>query len=285
MGSMVVRVCGIGDEGADSLVGQVRLHERLGLRGIELRAVDGRRVHELDAAGLDRVVAAVGGAGLVVPVLDTPLGDWSTTIGRDLADDERVLRASAGAAARLGCTRLRIMSYPNDGRPEPDWRRAVVERVRALARIAEDLGVTLLHENCVGWAGAGAERTLALLDEVGSPALRLLFDTGNGLAHGYPALPFLREVIPYVDHVHVKDGRRVGGTAVFGTPGSGEVRLGECVGLLLDAGYRGWFSLEPHVALIPHLDVADDPERRARAYADCVHAFRTLVGAVPAVTG
>ena len=280
-----MRVCGIGDEGADSLAGQVGLHRRLGLRAIELRTVGGRRVHELDDPGLDAVAAALAAAGLTVPVVDTPLGDWSTTIGGDPAEDRRVLHASARAAARLGCRNLRIMSYPGDGRPEADWGRAVVERIRALADVAEQLGITLLHENCAGWAGSSASRSLMLLSEVDSPALRLLFDTGNGLAHGYPALPFLREVLPHVAHVHVKDGRRVGGKAVFGPPGSGEVRLGECVEALLAAGYDGWFSLEPHVALIPHLDVADDPGRRAVAYADCVHAFRALVSAVPAAIG
>ncbi|OLR93994.1 sugar phosphate isomerase/epimerase family protein [Actinokineospora bangkokensis] len=278
-----IRVCGIGDEAADSAAQQVAAHKQLGLDGIELRSVGGRRVHELSDPEVDRLVDLLD--GLRVPVVDTPLGDWSTSIGTDAAADAHVLGRSARVARRLGCRYLRIMSYPNDGRSEHDWRAAVVTRVRLLAGIAEGLGVTLLHENCAGWAGRSARRALDLLAEVDSPALRLLFDTGNGVAHGYPGLPFLREVLPHVEHVHVKDGRRQAGAAVFCAPGSGTAQVAECVGLLLDSGYRGWFSLEPHVGVAPHLGVADDPVRRARAYADCVHSFRSLVAGVPAAAG
>ncbi|WP_424186093.1 sugar phosphate isomerase/epimerase family protein [Actinokineospora sp. G85] len=197
-----------------------------------------------------------------------------------------MLRASARAAGEVGCSRLRVMSYPSDGRPEPAWRAAVVERMTALTAVAEQLGMTLLVENCAGWAGADPQRALDLLADVGNPALRLLFDTGNGLEHGYAALPFLEAVLPHVDHVHVKDGHRVRGRAVFGLPGAGQARLAECVGLLVGAGYTGWFSLEPHVALFPHLGLAEaDPARRVQAYADCVQAFRDLVTGVPVAAG
>ncbi|MGH8897244.1 MAG: sugar phosphate isomerase/epimerase family protein [Egibacteraceae bacterium] len=272
------RVCGIGDEAAPGLADQLRVHRDLGLSGIELRTIDGRGLHELSDGQAHAVAEAVIGAGLAVPVVDTPIGGWATTVASDFAAERALLRRAAGRAALLGCHRLRVMSYPNDGRPEPDWRAEALRRMRTLTGLAADLGVTLLHENCQGWAGRGASATRELLEEVASPHLRLVFDVGNGLAYGYDAAPFLREVLPFVDHVHVKDGvRAADGTVLFGLPGDGEAGLAECLRLLDAADYRGWYSLEPHVAHVAHLNVSDCPERLEAGYRACVIRFLGLL--------
>jgi len=125
----------------------------------------------------------------------------------------------------------------------------------------------LLHENCHGWASQGYRQSIDMMTTVDSPALRLLFDTGNGLAYGYDGLAFLREVVELVEHVHVKDGRRDDdGGAVFGMPGEGTADLAGCVTTLEQHGYTGWYSIEPHVALIPHLGVSGDPALMRQAY-------------------
>src|SRR6266536_216372 len=164
------------------------------------------------------------------------------------------LRTIAGVPlAALGTRYLRIMSYPNDGRPAAAWRRAVLDRVGVLAARAERAGIVLLHENCAGWAGDRPERAIELLEAVARPALRLLFDTGNGVAYGYQARDFLAEVLPWVEHVHVKDGTASGGLARFTWPGEGSVRLAECLELLSGGGFAGTLSIEPHLLVAPHL--------------------------------
>ncbi|MBT2510081.1 sugar phosphate isomerase/epimerase [Streptomyces sp. ISL-98] len=274
------RLCGIGDEAAPGLTEQLTIHHELGLTGLELRTVDGgRALHELPPGEAADVARRTIVAGLTVPVVDTPVGNWSTTVATSLDAELAVLEASAHAAALLGCDRLRVMSYPGDGRPAAEWRAESLRRMRVLAREAERLGVTLLHENCQGWAGQGAEETVQMLEEVGSPRLRLLFDTGNGLAYGYDAVEFLERVLPWVDHVHIKDGFvRADGAAEFTLPGEGTVRLTECVRLLEEYGYRGWYSLEPHLARIPHLGVAGDPAELAAGYRAYARALTQLLG-------
>ncbi|MFF0148820.1 hypothetical protein [Amycolatopsis sulphurea] len=71
----------------------------------------------------------------------------------------------------------------NDGSAEPEWRREVHARITLLAEDAEWAGLVLLHENCTGWAGTNAERTLELL-AAAVPSVQVLFDTGNGITHG-----------------------------------------------------------------------------------------------------
>ncbi len=272
------RLCGIGDEAAPDLTGQLVIHHELGMRALELRTVDGRGLHELppgEAADLARRTIV---ADLRVPVVDTPVGSWSTTVATDLDAELAVLERSAKVAALVGCDRLRVMSYPNDGRPEREWRTEALRRMKVLAREAERLGVTLLHENCQGWGGQSAEHTMTMLEEVASPRLRLLFDTGNGLAYGYEALDFLGRVLPWVEHVHLKDGVvRPDGTAGFTMPGDGTARVADCVRLLEEYGYRGHYSLEPHLAHIPHLGVAGDPAALADGFREYTRRLCALL--------
>lgn len=281
---IAARVCGIGDEAAPGALEQIRLHAQLGLRGLELRTVDGFGLHELPERAANVLAEWIASVRLVVPVVDTPIGGWSVSVAIDLDDEIGLLVRCAQRAELFGCRRLRVMSYPNDGRPAAAWRAESIRRMRVLANVAADLDVVLLHENCHGWASQSVEHTSALLSEVDSPHLRLLFDIGNGVAYGYQSLPFLAAVLPWVEHVHVKDGRRdPGQDAVFGMPGQGTAQVEACVRLLEEAGYTGWYSVEPHLALIPHLGLSpDDPDRQAADYRSYVEEFVRLAGRVEA---
>ncbi|WP_410586196.1 sugar phosphate isomerase/epimerase family protein [Amycolatopsis sp. lyj-23] len=245
-------LAGIGDEAAPDLDGQLAAVRTLGWDALELRTVDGHAVADLDRAGRDRLVRAVHAAELTVVCLDSRIGGWAGSVLDPLDRDTAELSALAGLGAELGTPFVRIMSYPNAGLPEDAWRRAVVERIRVLADLAAEAGITLLHENCAGWAATSAERGLELLDAVGSPALRLLFDVGNGVAHGYDAPALLAELLPFVAHVHVKDAVDGEAGPVYTLPGDGRARVADCLRLLRSGGYTGALSLEPHLVTRPH---------------------------------
>ncbi|WHT22856.1 sugar phosphate isomerase/epimerase [Crossiella sp. CA-258035] len=237
-----MRRTGIGDEAAPDLAGQLAAVRRLGWSAIELRTVDGVWLADLRPDQLEL-------AGTEVVCLASRIGNWSRPISTPLAADLAELDRLIEHCHRLRCRYVRIMSYPNDGLPEAEWARRVIDRIAALAELAGAAGITLLHENCSGWAGASAANTLRLLEEVGSPALKLLFDTGNGISAGYEAYDLLTRIAGHVAHVHVKDA--VAGP-VYTVPGAGQARVADCLRLLLDQGYTGALSLEPHLALRPH---------------------------------
>ncbi|TDV57501.1 sugar phosphate isomerase/epimerase family protein [Actinophytocola oryzae] len=173
----------------------------------------------------------------------------------------------------LDCPYISVMSYPNAGLSEQDWRRRVIERLRVLADRAERAGVTLLHENSAGWAGGNADRTLELLAAVDSPAFGVLFDIGNGVAHGYCPFDTLMTLVDRVAHVHVKDA--VEGPR-YTLPGEGSARVRDCLRLLLDNGYRGSFSLEPRLGVVPHGVGRHTPDAAAR-FADTGIALHRLM--------
>lgn len=259
-----ITFAGIGDEAGPGLTDQLSALSQLDWPGIELRTVDGVALADLDEPAFARVARAVAGAGLSVVCVDSRIGNWSRTVADPFEADLRELDVLLRRCATVGCRYVRIMSYPNAGLAEPRWRRRVVDRVRVLADRAARAGVVLLHENCAGWAGSDAERALDLLDSVASPALALLFDTGNGIAHGYSALDLLGDVVGHVAHVHVKDATGGGDRTRYTLPGDGDARVADCLRLLLDHGYRGAVSLEPHLATVPHEGAPTAPDATAR---------------------
>ena len=267
------RFTGLADEGGESLAAQIECHRALDWNTLELRSVDGLPLARLSPAQQAAVCAAVADAGFTVPVLDSQIGNWRSDITDPFSADVKELALLARLAQPLGSRLVRIMSYPNQ-RPsqqldEASWQREVFRRLAALAQQAADHGLVLVHENCSGWGGQSLAHTLRLLDAVDHASLQLLFDLGNGPAYGYDASVWLEPLWPRIAHVHVKDARRDEQDLVHYTfPGEGICRVGEGMAFLHARGYAGLWSIEPHLALIPHLQTA-----RGQPCADAYQAY------------
>ncbi|MDT0301418.1 sugar phosphate isomerase/epimerase family protein [Streptomonospora wellingtoniae] len=248
-----IAFAGIGDEAGSGLHDQLSALDRLGWRCLELRTVAGQAVADLDDRAFAGLAAELDARGVAVCCLDSRIGNWARPVTADFDADLRELEVLAARCAALGTNAIRIMTYPNDGLAEPEWRRRAVERVRRLCAVAESRGVVLLAENCAGWAAERAERMLDLLDAAG-PALGLLFDTGNGVAHGYGPPALLSDIADRVAHVHVKDALPAtgGGEPAYTAPGEGRAGVAACLRMLVERGYRGVWSIEPHLSLHPH---------------------------------
>lgn len=278
-GDVRLPLAGIGDEAAAGLTAQLVAIRRLGWPGIELRTVDGVALGDLTAHDVRRMAREVREADLDVVCLASRIGNWARPITAPFADDLRELDVLAGHCAELGTRYVRIMSYPNDGLPEPEWGACARDRVALLAERATGHGLTLLHENCAGWAGDDADRMLRLLAD--APSLRLLFDTGNGIEYGYDAPELLRSIVGHVAHVHVKDATGSPGSASYVPPGAGSARVAECLRLLLNSGYAGTLSLEPHLATRPH-DGTQADESAADRFVEAGRSLERLLRAVAA---
>jgi sugar phosphate isomerase/epimerase len=245
---------GIGDEAAPDIAGQVGAVTALGWSAIELRTVGGTPLADLSPSRFAEVADTVAAAGLRVVCVDSRIGNWARPASDPISYDTAELAVLARRCATLDCRFVRIMSWPRGGLSDADWRRTVLARARRLADQAEQAGLTLLHENCAGWAGERADRALELLTSVDSPALRLLFDVGNGIEYRYRALDLLRDLVPHVAHVHVKDAVRTPDGVRYTLPGDGDCEVVDCLRLLAAQGYRGALSIEPHLATRPHED-------------------------------
>jgi sugar phosphate isomerase/epimerase len=220
-------------------------------------------------------------AGVQIVAYGSQIANWSRRISGSFEVDVAELRQIMPRMRKTGTQIVRIMSYPNDGWAERDWRAEVVRRLRELSRMAEANGIILGHENCDGWGGKGPEATLACIAEVGSPALKLIFDTGNPVAYGQDGWAYYRAVREHIVHVHikdyVKDASAPGGyRAVF--PGQGDGRVRDIVADLRRTGYDGWYSMEPHIVSVVHegRDASGNEERARDVFLQYGKTFEDL---------
>ncbi|MFF2652062.1 sugar phosphate isomerase/epimerase family protein [Streptomyces sp. NPDC058045] len=274
-----IRLSGIGDEAAPGIDRQIAAVTRLGWDSVELRSVDGTALADLDEAAFAAVADRLAAAGLGVCCVDSRIGNWAGTVRDPFEDDLAELDRLAERCATLGTRLVRIMSYPNSGLSEESWEREVLGRVERLARRAERAGLVLVHENCAGWAASDPARMVRLV-EAGGPALRLLLDVGNGIAHGYRAHDLLPRIAPYVAHVHIKDGTGDSEEQRYSLPGEGDCRVADCLRYLLERGYRGTVSIEPHLDIRPHEGWADPSGDYVEQFVAYGRRLEELVGAL-----
>lgn len=269
---------GIADEAADDIDGQIKAQKELGWKHVELRNVSGVSLTDLCDRTFDDVVEKLSDAGIAISCFASQLCNWARPISKHPDIDRHELARAIPRMQRVGCQFIRTMSYPNAGWPEQEWKEEVIARLEVLARMAEDGGVTLVHENCDGWGGLGAQQTLELLEKVGSPNLKLVWDTGNPIGHDQDPWEYYDAVKEHIVYVHIKDGVRKNGSITYTYPGEGEGRVQDVVKDLLDRGYADGLSIEPHLAAVVHEGKAASGAERA--YEQYVEYGRRLVALV-----
>lgn len=263
---------GISDESGQDITTQIKAHRELGWSHLELRLVDGVNLTQVDDAKFDAIYGAVTEAGMGVSCFSSAIANWARPISGDFKIDEDDLKQAIPRMKRFNTKFIRVMSYPNDSDnplDESDWRKESIMRMKALARIAEDAGIMLVHENCSGWGGLSSENSNILLGEVNSPALKVVFDTGNPVTYGQDAWDYYKDVQADIVYVHIKDARKVDGVDHYCMCGDGEGYVKEIVADLLANGYDGGFSIEPHLAAIIHSgQKAESAEALYKSYTD-----------------
>jgi sugar phosphate isomerase/epimerase len=269
---------GIADEAGDDIDTQIRAQQELGWKHVELRNVSGVNLTDLCDRTFEEVIEKVSDAALGVSCFASQLCNWSRPITKHPDIDRHELARAIPRMQMTGCPFIRTMSYPNAGWPEDEWRDEVISRMKVLARMAEDGGVILLHENCNGWGGLGPDETLGLLEEVGSAALKLVWDTGNPVAHGQEPLKYYDAVKEHVVYVHIKDGVCQDGSTTYTYPGEGDGQVEDVLQDLVSRGYAGGLSIEPHLAAIVHESTsASEAEGAYECYVEYGRRLMALV--------
>lgn len=263
---------GISDEAGQPIDIQIRAHKELGWTHMELRSVDNVNFTQVPDTVFEEIQGKLAAAGMRVSCFASAIANWARPITTDAQVDIDDLARAIPRMHALGTRFIRVMSYPNDKDhpvPENVWRDEAIRRMRVLARMAEDGGVTLVHENCSGWGGLSAENSNILLGEVKSPALKVVFDTGNPVTYGQDAWDYYEKVYDSIVYVHIKDAKKVNGEDHYCFCGDGDGCVPRVIGDLLARGYDGGFSIEPHLAAIIHTgQTADSSERLYQSYTE-----------------
>lgn len=251
-------ISGIADEAGRSIADQIAAHRELGWKHIELRLIDGVNVCEMPDDAFARAADQLQAAKLQVSCFGSAIANWGRPITTPFEKDTGDLKRAMPRMQKLGASFIRVMSYPNAGWKVRDWRKEVFRRLNELARMAQDGGIVLVHENCHGYGGDCPAMQTELFEEVVSPAFKMVYDTGNPVGHMVDATAMYKSAKPHIAYVHVKDYKRPAtpghaGECVACHPGQGDGRVKEVLTDLIQSGYDGGFSIEPHMTGAIHL--------------------------------
>jgi sugar phosphate isomerase/epimerase len=281
---------GFTDEAARDIDGQIAATRELGWKHIESRNVDGTNLHDLSEADFDKVAAKLADAGIRISCFGSAIANWSKSIEKPFDVCLAQSRRAAERMKKIGTRLVRIMSYPVlEGRSVTDQMQDErFARLREIVGIFGAEGLTVVHENCMNYGGMGAPFTLEMLDRV--PGLKLVFDTGNPVhtddytkSEPRPkqsSWDFYRQVREHVVYVHIKDAVIDPDTGhsehTFPGEGLGDVR--RIVSDLIDRGYQGGFSMEPHMKVVVHEgDRGGEPAARFANYVEYGRRFERLL--------
>ena len=264
---------GFVDEISDDFGEQCAVAAGLGLRYVEVRSAWGVNILDLDEKQLSSLQQTMAEHGLSVSSIGSPIG--KIFLDEDFGPHLDRMRHAADVARLLGAPYIRVFSFFLRPDSDPaDHRDEVLRRMRALTEVAEQAGLVLLHENEKEIYGDTPARCLDIVTSVDSPHLRLAWDPANFVQVGVQPFTAGYAVLrPYVEYVQVKDALTANGKVVVAGAGDGEVVA--TVRALLDDGFDGFFSLEPHLGRVDSFGASSGP----RLFTSAWQAFTDILRA------
>src|SRR5207248_2741249 len=131
-----------------------------------------------------------------------------------------------------------------EGVPREEHRRLITRKLKAIVPALEDAGIMAVLEplnilvDHAGYYLVTTEEGLQIIDEVGSPNVKLLFDIYHQQISEGNVIRNLTQNVAKIGHVHAADnpGRN--------EPGTGELNYSVIFRELDRAGYSGYVGLE-----------------------------------------
>ena len=140
-----------------------------------------------------------------------------------------------------------------------EWKN-YIDRFREVAKMGtEDYGLTVgIHAHAAGFMDFEPELE-RLLNEIDEKYLKICFDTGHHAYAGFDPVAFMKRHVDRISYMHFKDVNpavkasvianrtdfyEACGQGIFCNLGDGEVDFPAVRQVLLDAGFRGWCTVE-----------------------------------------
>jgi sugar phosphate isomerase/epimerase len=229
---------------SSDLTEQCRVAAGLGLTHVELRRAWDVGILDLEPERLAVLRDTLADHDLAVSGIGSPIG--RIFIDEPFPPHLRRMRHAAEVAHRFDAPYLRVFSFFRRPGADPAGQRdEVIDRMRALTRVAEEADLVLLHQNQKAVYGDVPARCLDIVRAVGSPHLRLAWDPAGFVQAGVRPYPDGYAILrPHIEYVRVTDARAADGAVV--TAGHGDGELAETVRALWHDGFDGFFALDPH---------------------------------------
>ncbi|MDD5017678.1 MAG: sugar phosphate isomerase/epimerase [Eubacteriales bacterium] len=218
----------------------VSVSSDLGYNGIEIRGVLGElyapAIEPFSPSQIAATKQKLQSLSLSIPCL---------TSSCNLNDEDILEKVTAyvDTASAVGAPYIRLLGDKAPGPSDGVSFKIIMSNLIDISNYAKDKGVMPLIET--NGFFAKTKVLAALLHELDTDRIGVLYD----IHHPYrffgehPAYT-LKNIGPYIKHVHVKDSVMSGKKVYYKMVGEGDVPVADAVHALIDFGYEGYFSLE-----------------------------------------
>ncbi len=238
------KISGFSDEIDPSIAVQFPVLNKLGISWFEPRGVNGKNISELCDDEVLALKAQMQNFGILASSIGSPVGKISIT--GDFDAHMALLRRVIRTAKLLDCRYIRMFSfYPGQDGWTEAARTEVYRRLREMIALAQQEDVVLLHENEKDIYGDTIACCQELLDNLGCEHFRAVFDPANFVQCGEDTKEAYHALRQHIAYMHIKDALAADGRVTPAGKGDGNVPY--ILSDLLQNGYDGFLSLEPHL--------------------------------------
>lgn len=214
----------------DGIIEAMELAKKNGIGAIEFFDWEGR--------DLEKIAAASRELGVGIQAFCSKGGEF---LGNPEQMDAMVggLKESINAAKRLDCKNLIFNGNAYaQGLPRREVHAAMVEGLKRVAPFAEEADVTILVEPVSGGYFTDSAEPFAILDEVGSGSVKMLYDIFHYQIMEGNICNTIKEHLPQIGHIHGA------GAPMRCELTVGELNYGYILNFLREIGYDECFGLE-----------------------------------------
>ena len=240
---MYNKITGFADEIAQELDTQIESLQRLGIRYVEMRGVDGNNLIYHSDEKVKEIKKKLDDAGIALSALGTPLGKIGIEDPFEKHFEE--FKRAIEVAHLMDAVNLRMFSFYIPEGENAKWKSAVWERMGQFVDYASANDAVVLHENEKGIYGEKAPECLELMKDFAGDHFKAIFDFANFVQAQQDTLEAYEMLKDYIAYIHVKDARLENGVVVPSGYGDGNVE--EILKKLFAKGFDGFLSLEPHL--------------------------------------
>ena len=257
-----IEISGFADEIAEDLKTQIEVIKKLGISHIEMRGVNGKPLVEHSLEEVKEVKRQLDENQIKLSSIGSPIG--KILITEDFEEHFELYKKTVEIAKIMETPYIRMFSFfiPEGEEPEK-YKSQVFERLQKFADYARDHQVVLLHENEKEIYGDNAKRCLEIMQEFYGEHFKAVFDFANFVQCNQDTREAYQLLKPYISYIHIKDAKAESGIVVPAGYGNGNVE--EILKSLLEEGYEGFLSLEPHLTDFTGFGTLEQKNGRAGA--------------------
>jgi sugar phosphate isomerase/epimerase len=271
----MMKLAAFADEISPNLDEQIKVCVANGVEAFELRGVNNLNVLDFDKTLQREIRTKLKDNGLGVASIGSPIG--KVKINEPFGAHFDRFKIAVDLADFFEAPFIRIFSYyPADQNDDIlKHRDEVLRRMRAKVDYLGDRPVVLVHENEADIYGEKVAQCVDMMKSIDSARLRSAFDFANFVHAGENPLENWPKLKPYTVHIHIKDMRKSDKKIVPAGEGDGQIES-----ILADlgrSGYRGYLTMEPHLAMAGQFRGHTGPEL-FKAAVDALRAVAKRAG-------